>query len=403
MKKNISLSTVIISLLLLLPNSLLAYDLNKLQINGFLSQGYLKTSDNNIIKDSSDGSFQLNEVGITFGLPVNDKLRIGLQLLARDYGEEGNNEVRLDWGFGDYNYRDWLGLRFGKIKIPIGLHNESRDSDFLRQMALLPQSVYDENKRNLLTALQGGGLYGNISTAKAGSFDYNIFYGQINFPDDSPMNDVMQALVNNFTGGGFTVNGVSANNQYVYGASLIFDLPIEGLRLGGSYFDGRTNFDVTKNTLGVESIGLESITVRMQDNLVFSLEYSLPRVTFTSEFIEYKLRKRFFGIEPSIGKSQGWYALLTFNLTDKLAFSTLYDVFYEDIDHKDGAQFTMQGKPDHMGWRKDLGFGIHYDMNYNWLIKLEYHTIDGTSIDLACFKHERFKGQLGLLHHQNVI
>ncbi len=44
------------------------------------------------------------------------KLRVGVQFLSRDLGETGNNEVEVDWAYGDYRFRNWLGIRAGKMK-----------------------------------------------------------------------------------------------------------------------------------------------------------------------------------------------------------------------------------------------------------------------------------------------
>ncbi len=121
-------------------------------IHGFLSQGYINSVGNNFFADSKDGTFQINEVGLTIASQVKDQLRLGLQVFPRDLGRDGNNELRLDWGYADYHHADWLGVRLGKIKRPMGLYNEERDSDFLRPMAFLPQSIYDEVRRDMLVA-----------------------------------------------------------------------------------------------------------------------------------------------------------------------------------------------------------------------------------------------------------
>ncbi|MDX9709667.1 MAG: hypothetical protein RBT64_08935 [Trichloromonas sp.] len=86
--------------------------------------------------ESKDGSFQINEFGLTLNGELSDNLRVGLQLLSRDLGAEGNNKINIDWGMADYRWRDWLGVRLGKVKLPIGLYNRGRDSDFLRPMAV---------------------------------------------------------------------------------------------------------------------------------------------------------------------------------------------------------------------------------------------------------------------------
>jgi len=158
------------------PCSSFAFEMGKLQINGFVSQGYMESNNNSFLDPTSqEGTFQISEIGLTFNIPVSEKLRIGAQLLSSDLGQDGNNEVTLDWAYGDYRMTDWLGLRAGKIKLPVGMYNETRDSDFLRTMAFLPQSVYDEMQRSFMVAGLGVGTYGNVPAGKFGDFDYQFF------------------------------------------------------------------------------------------------------------------------------------------------------------------------------------------------------------------------------------
>ena len=63
-----------------------------------------------------------------------------MQLLGRKFGSERDPSVVVDWAYGDYRWRDQLGLRAGRIKLPYGLYNQERDVDMLRT------SVLDQSK-----------------------------------------------------------------------------------------------------------------------------------------------------------------------------------------------------------------------------------------------------------------
>jgi hypothetical protein len=129
-----------------------------IDIHGFISQGFLKSDRNNFYAKTQDGTFQFDEFGLTFGVDLTDRLRGGIQLLARDLGEIGNNKVEIDWAHLDYRWRDWLGLRAGKIKVPYGFYNETRDLDMLRTSIFLPSSLYAEDIRDAYNAIQGAVL-----------------------------------------------------------------------------------------------------------------------------------------------------------------------------------------------------------------------------------------------------
>ena len=94
------------------------------------------------------GSFEFAEVGINFTKALSDRLRLGVQLFARDLGPIGNYDAKFDWFYLDYRLSDWLGLRAGRVKLPFGLYNEINDVDAARVPILLPQSVYSTRNRD---------------------------------------------------------------------------------------------------------------------------------------------------------------------------------------------------------------------------------------------------------------
>jgi len=383
----------LVLVLTLLPTALLAFDLTQLRLNGFVSQGYMKTDKNDwLATDSTDGTTQILEAGLTINVPVNDKLRVGMQFLSRDLGDEGNNDIRLDWAFGDYRFDDALGVRLGKVKMPIGLYNEGRDSDFLRNMAFLPQSVYDETRRNLLVASQGGQLYGNISLGAAGDLDYAAYGGQINFPDDSPTLQAFfgfaQMAEMNFGGNNDQLLSISADNEYVYGGRFMYNTVLDGLKVGVSFFEGKADFRLQTDTPGK----VNNLRVRLEQMYIGSLEYATPYLIFAGEYIQFEQPAEYneFGqISPSPAlpnpdDSMGYYAMLTVPTPgfEALSFTVLYDAFYRDKGDKDGVAQSVAngGMPAHYFYREDFGVGFRYDFSGNWLIKAEWHDIEGADL-----------------------
>src|SRR6267142_5985687 len=96
-----------------------------LEFHAFVSEGYLKSSDNNYLADSKRGSFEFWEAGINATKQLTDRLRMGIQLFSRDLGPLGDYKAKVDWAYLDYNWKDWLGVRAGRIKLPFGLYNDT--------------------------------------------------------------------------------------------------------------------------------------------------------------------------------------------------------------------------------------------------------------------------------------
>jgi len=125
-------------------------------LNGFVSQGYLNTSENNyLVPRSVNGTAAFTEAAITLSARPMDRLRVGIQFLGRNFGDAGNDQVVIDWAYGDYRWKDQLGFLAGKVKLPFGLYNEGRDVDMLRTSIFLPQSVYNEKQRDFILAYEG--------------------------------------------------------------------------------------------------------------------------------------------------------------------------------------------------------------------------------------------------------
>ena len=359
-----------------------AYELGDyLSINGFLSQGYIKSTGNNIFGESIDGSFQLNEFALTLNSVPMEKLRLSLQLLSRDLGAEGDNDILIDWAMADYRFSDLLGVRVGKVKLPIGLYNQLRDSDFLRPMAFLPQSIYNENKRNLLVGAWGGNIYGNFSLGRVGDFDYQAYYGTVDFRNDSGQAVAMKRLIQSTANkkGLGAVTGFDSENDYVMGGALIYYPPVDGLRLGVSYFTGETEFNFNVGGTAGKASG------HSKDFVVFSAEYTNTNWVLSTEYSEFTADRKVLDVDIRDGRSQGGYLQFCYHLHEDVAASVLYDIVYVNKDDRDGSAFVAQGQPDYLAWRKDIGAAIRWDVTDRWMVRAEYHNIDGAALGLPIF------------------
>ncbi len=157
-------------------------ELNNVGIHGFISQGYIQSTDYDYsgIK-TEDGSFEFNEMGINFSTTPAEGLRLGAQFFARDFGELGNDGIEIDWAYGDYRVNNYFGVRAGKVKIAMGLYNETRDVDAVRTSILLPNAIYVEQNRDVYAGIKGVGAYGELP----GGFSYQLAYGVGGVSEDS--------------------------------------------------------------------------------------------------------------------------------------------------------------------------------------------------------------------------
>ncbi len=357
-------------------------------LTGFVSQGYLNTSENNyLVPRSVNGTAEFTEAAVTLVAVPADRLRVGIQLLARNFGNTGNDVVVVDWAYGDYRLRDWFGLRLGKVKMPFGFYNEGRDVDMLRTSIFLPQSIYNETMRDFILAYEGVGGYGNLPLGRLGDLDYHLFGGTLNVSDASQgfWGGVFQKYGEGVTTDvGDLMGGVAEFDEHrneivsfpwIYGGALSWNTPLTGLRLGVSGVQGRYNmqgqlrYDVMIDGSGADptyqpfTINLDE-TVVINHIAVFGAEYIQGRLGLAAEYYHERM-----GGYPA----HGWYVQANWQACDRWAVAACYS------DSRSDTSGRITGTPDYYYWQKDLSLSLRVDLTDHWLFKLENHFIDGVT------------------------
>jgi hypothetical protein len=390
--KKIQFLLILSCFLIWSPAPLLAADVNGIAIHGFLSQGFLKSSDNNYLAESEDGSFEFNEFGINF-TSVFDRLRIGVQFFSRDLGDQGNNEITVDWAVADYRYQDYLGIRVGKVKAPIGLYNQTRDVDMLRTPIILPSSVYEEGMRDFSNAYHGACLYGIFEPPGIGEIEYEVFGGSFDVDSESVfIEEAFEKSADRFSlalGQPLSAEDRSFDSGHSFGGAVRWNTFIEGLRLGFSYltFDGEMTAGL-KYGMGNLFANYKS-ELNMDFGAVYSLEYMIGNFTFAAEYQVFEVDSE-TTIQPSVPqmpaitssmttKRGGWYCQASYLFYDRLTLGICYSEFYPDLDDKDGDALVSAGQPDYYAWQKEIIPSVRFDISKNWLIKAEVHFINGVA------------------------
>jgi hypothetical protein len=327
-----------------------ALELSQLQIHGFASQGYLRSNHYDYVDaETEKGTVEFNEFGLNVMSNLTDRLRFGIQLLARDLGDMGNDKLTVDWAFGDYRYRNWLGVRTGQFPRALGLYNQSRDIDAARTGVFLPLSVYNEVNRHVQKSVKGIELYGTLP----GGFEYQMQYGTLG----SEYKDTLVSL--------FQTNRIEvANNAYTL--HLKWNTPIDGLRLVGTTFDN-FSFSATR------TVNAADVTSRVDyKQRLAGIEYTRGKVTCAAEYTE-----RIFNSTQSDYTGIGYYGLISYRFTDWVELGTSYSVAYANKDDKEGDSYAQRGQPRALAWSKDLAVSARFDLNEYWLVKLEGHWLNG--------------------------
>ncbi len=353
-----------------------AFDLEELEIHGFASTGYMQSDANNFLVPSEDGSFEFNEAGLNIATALTNDIRAGIQLFSRDQGSIGNNDIKLDWAFLNYQWKEEAGVRLGKMKLPYGLYNDTRDYDMLRTSILLPQSVYNEDFRETLASYQGIGLNGNVALSVAGRLNYDAFTGTFGVESDGGIAKLLSTSAEAYK---------STTVRYLAGGRIRWYFPLQGLMLGSTYYQS----DATYKTES-RSAPIETTLEPEYQTFVFSGEYNLGDITVAAEYLRVKsdtvLKIDMTALElPNpepielTNENESYYALIAYRFTDWFEGGAYYSIHYADTDDRDGRNQIERGQPDHSAWQKDRAASLRFDFTDSWLLKLEVHVMNGTA------------------------
>jgi hypothetical protein len=395
-----------------------AADLGPVTLHGFVSQSFLKTSDNVYLGlESTAGTWAYTEEALNFTVNVTPKLRIGAQLVGRDLGPQGNHKVVMDWALGDYRFLDQIGLRAGKMKLPVGLYNNVFDADMARPEALQPDSVYPQNQRDFRNTVEGVLAYGTLGLGRVGYLDYDAWSGTIDLDEafmlPRYMNDGAVAVLPGLAAVGlgsatYQLNQASGRLDTTFGGSLEWRPPVPGLRLKASVAQGTARFSSVVTYSGFFGPAPVSLPVRTsllldeRYELYFSAEYQRGGLRLSAEHLrgDSRITSTIDGL-PGTGPittpltKRPWssYGQVAYRFNPHFQASTYYSVYYPDAQDKHGLQLALTGEPEHRAWQKDWTITGRVDVNSHWLFKGEFHVIDGTgalsrSDNLAGFKKD---------------
>ena len=348
------------------------------QVHGFLTQGYFLTSkNNNLFGESTDGgSLGFTEIGANASWVPRPDVQLAIQGLSRRAGGASEGEPELDFALLDYAAVETvdrrLGVRAGRVRLPLGLYNDTRDVAFTRPSILLPQSIYFDRAREL--AISGDGIlfyaeergaWGNFMLDFAGPYFQRIGTENAEFGIF-----------------GFELPG-DLESRVSFMGRLIYETPVQGLRLAitGARLLAKYNprFDPSQD-LGPGDDTFEP--------LIFSAQYEAEHWSLTGEYARRRTKDEGLSSEafPNfdldiVGES--YYVQGIYRIDPHWEMVLRYDVFYANVDDRDGSKTeAATGTPSSFQFAKDWTFGVRYNITPSWMARAEYHNVYGGTVYL---------------------
>lgn len=168
---------------------------------------------------------------------------------------------------------------------------------------------------------------------------------------------------------------------------MIWNTPLTGLRLGNSWyvgeFDmyGRLDYSVSVQDTVNSYPESFPLNIAMDEEfeidkmLTISADYTWQGLTAAAEFSSFELDHSY--PRKHKNRSEGYYGQIAYQFCSLLTLASYYSVYYPNADSKDGEYHVALGYENYAGWQKDLTFSMRFDVTPNWLMKAEFHYVDG--------------------------
>lgn len=363
----------------LLGGSLAHADEVDLRFQGFASQRLASSSGHNNFFGNTSGNLSADytEIGAGVSWRPHPQWLLSGQAIYRRGGNSENDEIEPDYYYVAYTPLEseagHLTLKLGKIKVPYGLYNDTRDTPMTRPGILAPQSIYLDSLRQLNQAASGIHLE---AERNLGDDTVTLRLSQIK-PNVRSDNTFWTFLGNHTV---FTGELHSRDNE-AFAGQLAYDHDGGRLRALVSHAQGTAHYrpgtpdiwndgrlDFKFSALSLQWNGEQvSLSGEWSRN---NFKFNIPRNTAPVDFASH-----------DIGDS--WYLQGQWRFAPQWEGLLRYDVNYSSNNDRDGAAYASDplngGRPAWMRFAKDWTVGVRYRPDRQWLLAAEAHRVHGTA------------------------
>ncbi len=303
-----------------LPKMVFAIDVGEVEIHGYGHQAFMVTNENKYLGANDKGSWDYSEMSIVFTSKVADNTNIWIQI-------HGEDAVRLDWVFVDYDFNNNLSVQAGQVKLPMGFYNEVRDARFLQLSTMVP-SMYRVEAELIHEAYRGVRAIYNLDLG-GGDIVFEPIIGQL------------------------LEENMGHNQGPMLGGRITYHTPLDGLSLASATTYSKIEMDMMGNT--------------MQGNMKMwyaGVEYVNYEFDLKSEYVWMKMFDK---------AALSYYAQAGYTFFDKLTPFVRYDYNTTDKDQDSNPLY----------YQKCGSVGVGYKINYNVALKAAYHINEGYALPAA--------------------
>ena len=341
-----------------------AQTLDWLKIHGFGGWAYAKTNGNNFLIGNEDGNWRTSQFALNLTANPYSKLSINTQLFLQSGLQQ--DDIELDYVFGEWAFVDAFRLRIGKIKSPIGLYSEIYDVGTLRPFYMLPVGMY-YGPGLFPKSYVGLGATGNIVLNEKFEFQYDLLFGEMDF---QTFKLEMPIGFNPITGPVMgKVNFTPIGREVIGGKITVLPI-IQGLKIGFSYL----NMDIWTSRDGGP--------LQRDDTIQNRVYITSGHFEYLTDFIS--LRSELYAINEDV-KTHGGYIEAAVMFLKNWQAGVSYD-WYENTTESSVERTMVKSLMDH----SSIGLTLNYWVNPNLVLKASYYRVDGNGFAQPDWIHENY-------------
>jgi hypothetical protein len=336
---------------------------NQFQVHGFLTQAYVKTTENQFFGDSKDGSFDFRELGINASYRFSPEILLAAQLLSRRAGEMYDGSPDLDYAHIDYTLHmdenSRLGIILGRNKNPFGFFNDTRDVAATRPGIFMPQAIYWDRVRNMVLSNDGGQIYGETQISNH-LFQLRLIAGET-LIDENVEYTYLDPIL----------NPKLDNDGITLGGRLLYEW--DGGRFKLSYSNASLTMDAETNLLPPGKIDV--------NYQILSAQYNIGPWSLTLEHMKEPLDFKGFNGMLDIADTtvDGYYLQGNYRIDADWELFARYEESHYNENDKDGRKTSaLLGAPEHTYFSELWTLGILWEPTEKLMLRAEFSTIEGT-------------------------
>jgi hypothetical protein len=333
------------------------------QVHGFLTQAYVKTTENQFFGDSTDGSFDFRELGINASYRLSPSILLAAQLLSRRAGEMYDGSLDLDYAHVDYTLHidedKRIGIMLGRNKNTFGFYNDTRDVAATRPGIFMPQAIYWDRVRNMVLSSDGVQLYGETQIGNH-LFELRLIGGETLLDENvenSYLNPAMDPKLDN--------DGITLGGRLLY--------EWDGGRYRLAYTSASLTLDADTSLLPPGEMDI--------DYRALSAQYNNGPWSLTLEYMEEPLDYREFNGMMDVFDTtvDGYYLQGNYRIDADWEVFARYEESHYNENDKDGKRSSaLLGPPEHFFYSELWTLGVLWEPTEKLMLRAEFSKVEGT-------------------------